>query len=593
MVHTLSHSSITFVSDLDAPFQLGSTSGVLHGNKKSTDDSIGFHITTIFVWVSRYVHVDSTVDHLCDQFGYDKESFVFVPYSNKENWIKNYSYAIPSMECDSQGNVIPFGGTAIPAVFWNTDYDEFNYEELRTLTSFDVTLHRREKVAQHFSRGELGVFDYPNWGVPSNFTRDSAVIKEHPYLRDGESVEGSRSRFSTKKTYFYTKYNRNEKIPEDATWLVVVDVMLLDSGVNVLISDPSILGIELFGEKTYVDDSAWVKLGTSLRWIIVHDSSIYISNSVFRALYYGVHDVDEYDSDSYTGPKALDNLSKLVGVVYVRELEEAETHYATRQMASFFSRNQSITQWVCSFLDGFNRQRSKFAEYLPCETAKSVDFLERGFGYYLSDVVDVIKSFAEVKSTYLYNNYAVRHNMHLGIKRHVSGKFRPYDPDWHINVDPDDFDNMNNQSGQVYWFFNKLNGRHGISPSSYSHNCLAHEIPVNHWLHNIWANFRDTELRRPQDSVSVSINRSHDYTYFHYLCHNLTDRSKEQLLTAILHENSSFLSEMVLPDDDGTRRQFVRQLVMNDWFVRLFEEIRQEEASSECSSLFSSTMSDE
>eukprot|EP00956_Cyclotella_meneghiniana_P040172 scaffold188553_cov41-Cyclotella_meneghiniana.AAC.2 len=75
MVHTLSHSSITFVSDLDAPFQLGSTSGVLHGSKKSTDDSIGFHITTIFVWVTRSVHLDSTVDHLCDQFGYDKESF--------------------------------------------------------------------------------------------------------------------------------------------------------------------------------------------------------------------------------------------------------------------------------------------------------------------------------------------------------------------------------------------------------------------------------------------------------------------------------------------------------------------------------------
>eukprot|EP00956_Cyclotella_meneghiniana_P033843 scaffold99456_cov26-Cyclotella_meneghiniana.AAC.1 len=84
---------------------------------------------------------------------------------------------------------------------------------------------------------------------------------EHPYLRDGESVEGSRSRFSMKKTYFYKKYNRNERIPEDATWLVVVDVMLVDSGVNVLSSDPSILGIELFGEKTYVDDNAWFKLG--------------------------------------------------------------------------------------------------------------------------------------------------------------------------------------------------------------------------------------------------------------------------------------------------------------------------------------------
>ena len=101
-------------------------------------------------------------------------------------------------------------------------------------------------------------------------------------------------------------------------------------------------------------------------------------------------------------------------------------------------------------------------------------------------------------------------------------------------------------------------------------------------------------MRRPQDSVSVSINQYHDYIYFHHLCNNLTDRSKEQLLTAILHENSSFLSELVLPHDDGTRRQFVRQLMMNDWFVRLFEEIRKEEASSVCSSLFSSsTMSEE
>ena len=590
MVHILSHSSITFVSDLDASFRSESTSGVLHGSKKSTDDSIGFHITTIFVWVTRSGHLGSIVDHLCDRFGYDEKSFIFVPYSNKEKWIKNYSFAIPSMECDSQGNVIPFGGTASTAVFWNTDS-----VELMTLTPLKVMLERREKVAQRFSRGGLGVFDYPKWGVPSTETGDSEEIMKHAYLRDGESVEGSRSRFSKKKTHFYTCYNRNERIPENATWLVVVDVMLVDYEVNVLSSDPSILGIELFGEKTYVDDNAWFKLGTSLRWIIVHDSSFYISNSVFRALYYGVHDVDEYDTDSYTVPKGLDTMSKLKGVVYVRELEEAETDFASEKMASFYRRNLSITQWVYSFLNDYHIKRRSFgksAEYLPCETAKSIDFLERGFGHNLSDVVDLIRSFVEVPSSYSYNIYADRHHMHLGIKRHVSGEFRPYDPDWHFFVDPTDYDDMNNPNGQVYWFFNKLNGRHGASPSYYSPNCLGHEIPVNHRLHDIWANFRDTELRRPQESVSVSINQFHDYTFFHYLCNNLTNRSKEQLLTAILHENSSFLSELVLPDDDGTRRQFVKQLVMNDWFVRLFEEIRQEEGSSDGSSLFS-RMSDD
>eukprot|EP00956_Cyclotella_meneghiniana_P042940 scaffold249353_cov82-Cyclotella_meneghiniana.AAC.25 len=216
------------------------------------------------------------------------------------------------MECDSHGNVIPFGGTASTSRFWNTDS-----EEIRTFTPFNITCERCQQVARKFSRDEWGIYNYEIWSVPENENKDSEEIRVHPYLRDGESVQGSRSRFSKKKTHFYTKYNMHEEIPRDATWMVVVDLMLVDSEVNVLSTDPSILGIELFGEKTFVDDKAWYKLRTSLRWIIVHDSSFYISDSVFRALYYGVHDVYEYDTDSDTGSKALDTLSKLIGVVYV------------------------------------------------------------------------------------------------------------------------------------------------------------------------------------------------------------------------------------------------------------------------------------
>ena len=76
-------------------------------------------------------------------------------------------------------------------------------------------------------------------------------------------------------------------------------------------------------------------------------------------------------------------------------------------------------------------------------------------------------------------------------------------------------------------------------------------------------------MRRRKEIDSLSINRYRDYSSFCYLCNNLSDQSKEQLLTALLFGNT----ELILPDDDGTRRQFVEQLVMNDWFVRLFDQI--------------------
>eukprot|EP00956_Cyclotella_meneghiniana_P004081 scaffold4940_cov55-Cyclotella_meneghiniana.AAC.4 len=202
MVRTLSYSSITFASDLDVPFQSESTSGVLYGTKESVDDSTGMHITTLFVWVASSVHLRSTVDHLCNEFGYADESLIFLPYSNKQKWIKNYSIAIPSMECDSHGNVIPFGGTASAFVFRNTDS-----EELRTLTPFNIMCERRKKVARQFSRDEWDIYNYVNLGVPPTETEDSVEIMMHPYpyLCDGESVQGSRIVDLARRRHTFTR----------------------------------------------------------------------------------------------------------------------------------------------------------------------------------------------------------------------------------------------------------------------------------------------------------------------------------------------------------------------------------------------------
>eukprot|EP00956_Cyclotella_meneghiniana_P039699 scaffold177464_cov23-Cyclotella_meneghiniana.AAC.1 len=87
-------------------------------------------------------------------------------------------------------------------------------------------------------------------------------------------------------------------------------------------------------------------------------------------------------------------------------------------MASLYSGNRSITQWVYSFLNDFHVERNSFersVEYLPGETAMSIDLLkrgllERGLEHNLSDVdpiVDLIRSFAKIRSIYVYNNYAV------------------------------------------------------------------------------------------------------------------------------------------------------------------------------------------
>eukprot|EP00956_Cyclotella_meneghiniana_P035002 scaffold110210_cov36-Cyclotella_meneghiniana.AAC.2 len=73
------------------------TPGILHGTKQSRPGT-----ASLFLWVADSNHLDTAVAHLSTVMGYNADSLLFIPYSSKENWIKNYPFAVPAMEWDEQ-----------------------------------------------------------------------------------------------------------------------------------------------------------------------------------------------------------------------------------------------------------------------------------------------------------------------------------------------------------------------------------------------------------------------------------------------------------------------------------------------------------
>lgn len=104
MVTTVTSTTLTLQTDLTESPPLN-TPGILHGKKQSWN-SARLDTTTLFLWVADSTHLAAAVAHLSTAMGYNADSLLFIPYSNKENWIKNYSYAIPSMECDEEGVIV-------------------------------------------------------------------------------------------------------------------------------------------------------------------------------------------------------------------------------------------------------------------------------------------------------------------------------------------------------------------------------------------------------------------------------------------------------------------------------------------------------
>eukprot|EP00956_Cyclotella_meneghiniana_P005764 scaffold7460_cov64-Cyclotella_meneghiniana.AAC.8 len=109
MVTTVTSTTLTLQTDLTESPPLN-TPGILHGTKQSWN-SARLDTTTLFLWVADSTHLATAVAHLSTVMGYNADSLLFIPYSNKENWIKNYSFAIPAMECDDEGVIVTVDNT--------------------------------------------------------------------------------------------------------------------------------------------------------------------------------------------------------------------------------------------------------------------------------------------------------------------------------------------------------------------------------------------------------------------------------------------------------------------------------------------------
>ena len=62
-----------------------------------------------FAWISNSLHIESAIQHLEQNGNFNRQqNIVFIPYSNKQNWINVYPHASPSMEVDGAGKVIVY-----------------------------------------------------------------------------------------------------------------------------------------------------------------------------------------------------------------------------------------------------------------------------------------------------------------------------------------------------------------------------------------------------------------------------------------------------------------------------------------------------
>ena len=103
MVRTSATATITFRSDLTAPF--GSLTGVVHGVRYINDGTTIEREQSVFCWVRDFRHIVAVEQYLTKR-KFDEASLVFVPYSTRENWIRRYPLAVPTLECTKEGVIV-------------------------------------------------------------------------------------------------------------------------------------------------------------------------------------------------------------------------------------------------------------------------------------------------------------------------------------------------------------------------------------------------------------------------------------------------------------------------------------------------------
>lgn len=66
------------------------------------------------MWVADVNAMESAVNYFTTQ-GYDADDLVLIPFTSKYNWVKSYPYAVPSLECDDEGQIVDFAFDSSPS----------------------------------------------------------------------------------------------------------------------------------------------------------------------------------------------------------------------------------------------------------------------------------------------------------------------------------------------------------------------------------------------------------------------------------------------------------------------------------------------
>jgi hypothetical protein len=104
MVRTSTVATITFRSDVLSKAH-STTTGVLHGIRYIDDGTEEAREQNVFCWVRDSSHLEKVGDYLKKR-KYDEATLVFVPYSTRDNWMRRYPLAVPTLECTKEGIVV-------------------------------------------------------------------------------------------------------------------------------------------------------------------------------------------------------------------------------------------------------------------------------------------------------------------------------------------------------------------------------------------------------------------------------------------------------------------------------------------------------
>lgn len=96
-------STVTFRSDQGGDSH--NSTGVVHGIRYIDDGTPSPREQNVFCWVRDAQHIEAVGEYLKKR-KFAEHTLVFVPYSTRDNWIRRYPLAVPTLECTKEGVIV-------------------------------------------------------------------------------------------------------------------------------------------------------------------------------------------------------------------------------------------------------------------------------------------------------------------------------------------------------------------------------------------------------------------------------------------------------------------------------------------------------